>query len=71
MKLLCIRVYKLLAHSPYLKISLNEIVDLKILVVIAPRIEQSFSNLDPTDVTNELDDGEEGHKNDWKKRLSC
>ena len=50
-----------------LKVSLNEVVDVKIFIVITPWIEQSFSNLDPTNVTDELNDGEEGHEDDCKK----
>jgi len=31
---------------------------LEILIIITPWIEKSFRNLDPTKVTNELNDGE-------------
>lgn len=47
-----------------LKISIDEVVDLKVLIVIAPRVEQGFSNLDPSKVSNELDDGEDGNEDD-------
>jgi hypothetical protein len=38
---------------------------LKILVVVSPRIQQRFSNLDPTEVTDELDDGETRNVNNY------
>ena len=42
-----------------LEISVDEIIDLKVLIVIAPRIEQRLCHLDPTHVTDELQDGED------------
>ena len=42
-----------------LEVSVNEVVDLKVFIVIAPRIEERFRNLDPTHVTDELQDGED------------
>jgi hypothetical protein len=47
-----------------LKISVNEIVDLKILIIVTPRVEKSFSNLDPTKVTDEFNDGVIGKVDD-------
>ncbi len=41
-----------------LKISVNEIVNLEILIIITPWIEEGFRNLDPAKVTNKLNDGE-------------
>ena len=41
-----------------LKVSVDQVVDLEILVVVAPRIEKSFGYLDPTKVTDELKDAE-------------
>jgi hypothetical protein len=41
-----------------LKISVYQVVDLEILVVVAPRVEKRFCYLDPTKVTNELKDAE-------------
>ena len=38
---------------------------MEVLVIVAPRIEEGFSHLDPTKVTNELDDGEDGEVYDW------
>ena len=40
--------------KPYLKVSINEIIDLKVFIIISPGIEKSFSNLDPTQVSNEF-----------------
>ena len=42
-----------------LEVSINEVVDLKVLIVISPRIEKGFSNLDPTKVSDELNQGED------------
>ena len=47
-----------------MKVPINEIVDLEVLIVIAPGIEKCLSHLDPAKVTNELDDGE-----DWDEHL--
>ena len=41
-----------------LKVSVDQVVDLEILVVVTPRIEKSFGYLDPTKVTDELKDAE-------------
>ena len=42
-----------------LEISVDEIVDLEVFVVIAPRIEKGLCNLNPTHVPDELEDGED------------
>lgn len=49
-----------------LKVSIDEVVDLKILVVVAPRIKQRLGNLDPAKVTDELNDGVV-----WKENDGC
>ena len=46
----------------YLKIPINEVVDLEILIVISPRIEKCFSNLDPTKIRDKFNQGE-----DWNE----
>ena len=43
-----------------LHVAVDEVVDLKVLVVVAERVEQGFCNLDPAAVTDELQDGEDG-----------
>jgi hypothetical protein len=50
----------------HLKVSVDDEVDLEILVVVAPRIEQRFRNLDPAKVSDELDDGEDREVSDCK-----
>jgi hypothetical protein len=45
----------------YLEISINEIIDLEVLVVITPRVEQRFRHLDPTKVSKALNQGEDWH----------
>ena len=47
-----------------LEVSINEVVDLKILVIITPRVEQGLSDLDPAKVADELEDGEVGEVDD-------
>ena len=48
-----------LLNTP-LEVSVDDVVDLKVLVVIAERVEQRLCHLDPAHVAEELDDGEEG-----------
>ena len=43
-------------RQPNLQVSIDEIINLKILFVISPRIEQRFSDLDPAHVADELED---------------
>ena len=43
-----------------LHVAVDEVVDLKVLVVIAKRVEQGLCNLDPAAVADELQDGEDG-----------
>ncbi len=49
-----------------LEVPINEIIDLEVLVIIPPGIEQGFSNLDPTKVSDELDEGEDGNVDHWR-----
>ena len=42
-----------------LEVPVNEVVDLEVLVIISPRVEKGFSNLDPPKVADEFDDGED------------
>ena len=37
---------------------------MEVFVIVPPRIEEGFSNLDPTQVSDEFDDGEHGHEDD-------
>jgi hypothetical protein len=41
----------------HLEIPIDEVVDLEVLVIVTPGVEQRLCNLDPTKVTDELDDG--------------
>jgi len=51
----------------YLKVSVNDVINLKIFIIITPRIEQSLGYLDPTKVSNKFNDGEDWDVGDWKK----
>ena len=48
-----------------LEVPVNDVVDLKVLVVVPKRIEQRLCHLNPAHVAEELDDGEEGDVNIW------
>ena len=43
-----------------LQVAVDEVVDLKVLVVVAERVEQGLRHLDPAAVADELQDGEDG-----------
>jgi len=49
----------------YLEVSVNEIINLKVLIVISPGIEEGFSNFDPTQVCDEFNDCEYRNVDDW------
>jgi hypothetical protein len=36
---------------------------LKVLIIVTPWVEECFSNLDPTEVSNELNQGKDGNVN--------
>ena len=42
-----------------LEVPVNQRIDLEILIIISPRIKKSFSNFDPTEIGDELDEGED------------
>ena len=42
----------------YLKISVDEVVDLEVFIVVTPWVEKSLCDLDPAEVANELQDWE-------------
>jgi hypothetical protein len=50
---------------PHLEVSINQVVDLEILVVVTPRVQQGFSDLDPTKVTDEFENAEPREVDDW------
>ena len=54
----------------YLKVSVNEIINLEVFIIITPRIEKSFSNLDPTNVTNKLNYCEKGNIDNCKTKFT-
>jgi hypothetical protein len=41
-------------QQQHLKVSVDEVTDLKVVVIVAPRIQQGLGHLDPTKVTNEF-----------------
>jgi len=49
----------------YLKISVNEIVNLEVFIIITPRVKESFSNLDPSQVSDELNEREQWNMDNW------
>ena len=42
----------------YLDMSINEVIELEIIVILAKRVDQSFCDFEPTDVKDELEDEE-------------
>ena len=48
-----------------LEVPVNDVVDLKVLVVVPEWVEEHLCHLDPAHVAEELDDGEEGDVNIW------
>ena len=43
----------------YLEISVDEVVDLEIFVIVSPWIEQGFGNLDPTKIGDKFNQSED------------
>lgn len=46
---------------PYLHVSIDQVVELKVIVILAKRVDQSFGNFEPSDVKSELKDKKDGH----------
>ena len=49
----------------YLKIPINEVVYLEILIVISPWVEKCFGNLDPSEICNKFNQGEDRNEDHW------
>ncbi len=47
-------------YGSYLDVSVDEVVDLEVLVVLAKRIQERLGNLDPAHVADKFQDGEVG-----------
>ncbi len=45
----------------YLEVPVNEVVNLKVLIVVAKWVEQCFGHLDPSHVAKQFGQGEEGY----------
>ena len=52
-------------ENSYLKIPVNDIVAIKVLIIVTKRIEQSFSNLNPAHDAEEFHKGEEREVDVW------
>ena len=52
-------------HCLNLKVPVDQVIDLEIFVIVAPWIEQRLGHLDPTQVGDELDVGEDGDVHEW------
>ncbi len=50
-------------HIENLEVSIDEIVNLEVLIIISPRVEQGLGHLDPSHVTNEFKDGKNRNVN--------
>ena len=50
-------------NNENLEVSVNEIIDLEVFVVISPRVEQRLSHFDPSHVTDEFEDGKNRNVN--------
>jgi hypothetical protein len=53
-------------HIENLEVSIDEIVNLEVLIIISPRVEQGLSHLDPSHVTDEFKDGKNRNVNVWR-----
>ena len=53
------------ACKDYLEVSSDDIIDLKILVIVTKRVEQCFCHLDPSHVTEEFNQSEKREVKIW------